>query len=131
MRSIDTKIDSLSVCLDGFHKETSIAVKHINYMAEDGIKCKIGYNDNLDEHVACTTANNRYGLAEGDRIYITNKKSFGRYSQLVMVQIIEEVPKSSADLFVNKNTLRELGIQGNNIFKGIFTMSLQKLKDKQ
>lgn len=131
MNTIEAKVDSLSNCVNGYHEDASAVIDHINYSIDDGMKCKVGYNDRLDEHVACTTPNNRYGLAEGDRIHIINKKSFGRYSQMVIIQIIEEAPKSSADLFVNKNTLRELGIQGNNLSKGIFTMSLQKMTDKR
>ncbi len=126
---INPNIQKLGNKMDSLTMHTKIAVEHINYYPSDGISCKVGYNAKLEDHIASIATNNIYGLKDGDRIYITYKKSFGSSSQLVMIQTFENSPESRADFFLNTKIFDELGIKGNSIYQGVFNMYFKKLHE--
>ncbi|GEM_PF-3387731 len=132
IKTLEAKINVLSRSIQEYRKEAEVSIDCITYSSVKGLECKIGINDNVADHFISVTPNNPHKLKQGDKIYLLNENESDLcvYTKVAFVQIVHEVNnESSAEFFMNKKMLKRLGIEGNNLSKGVFILHFKKSKD--
>lgn len=132
IKNLEAKIRELTNSIQEYHKDAEVSIDCITYRSVKGLECKIGINDNVADHFISVTSNNPHNLKQGDKIYLLNENESDLciYTKVAFVQIVHEVNnESSAEFFMNRKMLKRLGIEGNNLSKGVFVIHFKKSKD--
>lgn len=131
---IKPQLEELATKMSQHMNETRVAIDYITYSTSDGIPCKVGINNKLDDHIVCVSSDDTNGLASKELIYLMKKSDTGWSMNTIMAVVkIDKVDKNAkASFYVNEKMLRKLGVDCKNPKNiGVFEMSFKKEKEER
>lgn len=131
LRSIKSTLKVINDSLRYYEASTNRLIQNTIHYSEDGLECYVGVNNELFDGVVSMDEISSNGLEEHDRIQIIRQNDYGHNKQsiYVNVHIVPNSPNSNAQFFINKNMMKQLGINPKSNV-GVYRMFYKQLKPK-
>lgn len=131
LETTNQQIDSINCSIKGINENISSIEDRYLHKPTKGEICKVGYSADLKANTASVFIGNSLGLKKRDMLQITNEKGFQSLGLTITVDVTDRRPNNSeADIFLSKEAMQNLGITGNEIYKGIFEMQYKYIISK-
>ena len=94
------------------------------------IECFVGHNPKVESGYVMIYKNSKLPLKKKNRVSIRNEKSKGCPSVELEVKenIYEKEIGTKAEMYINTETFKTLGIEGKGLEQGVFLMELRIIK---
>ena len=126
---ISKKID----CLQNYDSDMVDKMKRIENQivpSDSIIECFVGHNPKVESGCVMIYKNSKLPLKRKNKVSIRNEKSkgFPTVELEVKENIYEKEPGAKAEMYINTETFKTLGIEGKGLDQGVFLMELRKIK---
>jgi hypothetical protein len=128
--------NTICVKIDSLQKNNNIISERIKRIenqvipSDSIIECFVGHNPKVESGYAMIYKNSKLPLKRKNIVLIKNEKSKGSPSVELEVKenSFEKEIETKAEMYINTETFKTLGIEGKGLDQGVFIMELRKIK---